>query len=228
VTQLFQKRPDLAKVIREKLGHVVQMARLTDHQGNHVIVANTHLFYHPMASHIRLLQCFAICHQLSMERRDNHDDLIFCGDFNTSLRHCGLLMMNKFVPENYRDFRQCLNAFKWSKQEQVSKGEEETHDDDFPALWLPDSFPTLNAAYTQAPEFTHYIERFHGTLDHILVSAISSGDGNASSGFRSVRCGAMPSEEQVTRNVAMPSENFPSDHVCLVCDLEWKQSVSAT
>jgi 2',5'-phosphodiesterase len=221
VTRLFQKRPDLAKVIREKLGHVVQMARLTDHQGNHVIVANAHLFYHPMASHIRLLQCFAICHQLSIERSDNNDDLIFCGDFNTSLRHCGLLMMNKFVPENYRDFRQCLNAYKWSKQ--VSK--EETHNDDFPAMWLPDSFPTLDAAYTEAPEFTHYVDGFHGTLDHILVSA--SSDGKALSGFHPVRCGAMPSQEQVTRNVAMPSENFPSDHVCLVCDLEWKQSVSA-
>jgi mRNA deadenylase 3'-5' endonuclease subunit Ccr4 len=220
VTQLFEKRPDLAKVIREKLGHVVQMARLTDHQGSHVIVANTHLFYHPMASHIRLLQCFAICHQLSIGRSDNNDGLIFCGDFNTSLRHCGLLMMKKFVPENYRDFRQCLNAYKWSKQ--VSKGD--THNDDFPAVWLPDSFPTLDAAYTEALEFTHYIELFHGTLDHILISANS--DGKASSGFRPVRCGAIPSEEQVTRNVAMPSENFPSDHICLVSDLEWKQSVS--
>ena len=223
VTQLFQKRPDLAKVIREKLGHVVQIARLTDHQGNHVIVANAHLFYHPMASHIRLLQCFAICHQLSIERIDNNDNLIFCGDFNTSLRHCGQLMIKKFVPENYRDFRQCLNAYKWDRSKQVSK--EETHDSDFPAMWLPDSFPTLVAAYTEAPEFTHYIERFHGTLDHILVSA--SSDGKSLSGFRPVRCGGMPSEEQVTRNVAMPSENFPSDHVCLVSDLEWKQSVSA-
>jgi mRNA deadenylase 3'-5' endonuclease subunit Ccr4 len=212
IRHLFQKRPDLAQVIRDKLGHVLQIADLNDLQGNRVLVANTHLFFHPLASHIRLIQCFAICHQLSLDGAFGQP-FLFCGDLNTSLENCGLLMMQKLVPKNYRNLKEHLNTFHWEKD----ASESEISDDDFPELQLPDSFPAVVSGYSERPAFTHYIAGFQGTLDHILMSKSSQ---QVQVGFRPLRWAAMPTKEQVTSNVAMPSDHFPSDHVSLVCDLE--------
>jgi mRNA deadenylase 3'-5' endonuclease subunit Ccr4 len=215
IQELFGRRPDLESVIREKLGHVVQISHLVDHSGNNLLVANTHLFYHPNATHIRVLQCFAVCHKLSSERKHG-DAFVFCGDFNTSQQTLGSLMIQKIIPQKFRDLRRCLNVYKWGKEIHT----EATSNDDFPELRLPDSFPALESAYPEPPEFTHLVDGFQGTLDHIMISSYTEQLPGA--GFKSLRWAEMPTKEQVTKHVGMPSEVFPSDHVSLVCDLEWK------
>jgi 2',5'-phosphodiesterase len=192
---------------------VLQIASLRDLNGNPLLVANTHLFYHPMASHIRILQCLASAHQLAVEQGPEKKPFLFCGDFNTSLENCGVLLMKKRVPKNHRDNREHLNRFRWGGD---SQQQDVKFDDDFPEIRLPDSFPNLATGYPDYPEFTHYIIGFHATLDHILMSSRT-----LSAELRPLRQAAMPSIEQVTRHKAMPSPCFPSDHVSIVCDLEW-------
>ena len=216
IHDLFLQRPDLESVIRTKLGHVVQIAHLVDHSGNNLLVANTHLFYHPNATHIRVLQCFAVCHELAKERATHNDAFVFCGDFNTSQKTLGALMIDKCTPKNFRDLKRSLNLYQWGKQVHTKA----TSDDDFPELRLPESFPALESAYPEPPEFTHLVDGFIGTLDHIMISSYSEDLPGA--GFKSLRWAEMPTKEQASQHVGMPSEHFPSDHVSLVCDLEWK------
>lgn len=92
--------------------------------GQYLLVANTHLYFHPDADHIRLLQIGFfmlyvkhIHHSTMAELRLNEKQMsiIFCGDFN-SVPECGIykLMTEKFVPDNFVDFKS-------SKCEKLSK-----------------------------------------------------------------------------------------------------------
>lgn len=62
----YEIRPDLRVVLEERLGTIAQIAIIQDRdQPDHIlVVANTHLFYHPLASYIRLLQLHSIVQRL--------------------------------------------------------------------------------------------------------------------------------------------------------------------
>lgn len=112
---------------------------------------------------------------------------------------------------NHRNFRETLNHYSWDGNK-----EDKGFDDDFPAIKLPDSFPDLSIGYSKQPLFTHYSKGFKANLDHILMSS------NAAMGkLRPFRQAPMPTLEDVTCHEAMPSPNFPSDHVSIACDIEW-------
>lgn len=65
---LYAQRPDLRDVIGGKLGTVAQITVLqsTHRPSQAVVVGNTHLFYHPLASFLRAIQAFAITEALSV------------------------------------------------------------------------------------------------------------------------------------------------------------------
>ncbi|KAL3913542.1 MAG: hypothetical protein SGILL_006442, partial [Bacillariaceae sp.] len=219
VLELFSKRPDLLSIIEDKLGHVLQVAHLRDLDGNPLLVANTHLFYHPDAAHIRTLQIFAIAHQLSVERGDEKPPFILSGDFNSELWNCGALLIQRNTPmnfsANYANWRKDLNTFVWEKNPVAES--EDVFNDDFPALWLPNSFPDVVSGYPEYPELTHCVVGFRATLDHILLSS-STAKGNLSP----IRQAPVPSIDKVVKDVAMPSEKFPSDHMSVLSDVLWK------
>lgn len=81
-------------------------------------VANTHLYFHPDADHIRLLQFYAsflyvqhvrntIAERLSRPVEDI--SIVYCGDFN-STPECGIyrLMTQKGVPADFVDFQSSM------------------------------------------------------------------------------------------------------------------------
>ncbi|GBL88280.1 2',5'-phosphodiesterase 12 [Araneus ventricosus] len=65
------------------------------------------------------------------------------------------------------------------------------------------------------PEYTNYTAEFTGCLDYIFYSKdiLEVSD-----------VVPMPRHEQVTAQQALPSEYFPSDHIALICTLQWKKS----
>lgn len=208
--KLLKSHKSLKYVIKSQLGHIAQMVRLVDKQTNkHILVVNTHLFYHPDASHIRLIQMLLIARQISMELGcdgESRPHIILCGDLNSSLESAaGKLMVDRQVPENFRTLKQHLNTFDFGIPKATAAA---TTDFDFPLFELPDSFPILQSAMSEPPLFTHFIGGFSGCLDHILTT------------METIRSAPMPTIDEATRNVAMPSEVFPSDHVSVVCDLK--------
>mmetsp|Transcript_30307 Transcript_30307/g.68819 ORF Transcript_30307/g.68819 Transcript_30307/m.68819 type:complete len:557 (-) Transcript_30307:121-1791(-) len=63
---LYQLRPDLRDVLGGKLGTIAQITVLEalGAPGRAVVVANTHLFYHPLACFLRVLQAHAVTQAL--------------------------------------------------------------------------------------------------------------------------------------------------------------------
>jgi mRNA deadenylase 3'-5' endonuclease subunit Ccr4 len=229
---LLLRRPDIEILLATKLAHVAQMVPLTllddtpDGTDHRVVekrttarpplwITNTHLYYHPQASHIRLLQMLLLARQITSEVQKQPGELIMCGDFNSSLRHsAGKLLLDRTVPANFGDSQLHLNAFRDTHltpaDDVVCTTSSATWEDDFPSFSLPRSFPILQSGIEPSPLFTHCTHEFRGTLDHILFS---------SGKLRYQSSAPMPSIEDVTVATAMPSPNIPSDHVSLICDL---------
>jgi hypothetical protein len=67
IYDLLESHDEVRKVYKESVGQIVQIARLSPRRTpddktpkpNNMIVANTHLFYHPMAGK------FVVCHNAS-------------------------------------------------------------------------------------------------------------------------------------------------------------------
>lgn len=92
----------------------VTLLKSTVHD-KYILIANTHLYFHPDADHIRLLQIGLfmlyvkhVREEIVNELKISNDKLsiVFCGDFN-SVPECGIykLMTEQFVPDNFVDFK---------------------------------------------------------------------------------------------------------------------------
>ncbi|KAL3788445.1 hypothetical protein ACHAWO_007400 [Cyclotella atomus] len=247
IATVLSEQPDLKDVIENKLGHVLQMVSLPLLRGENelesksipdrLLIANTHLFYHPLGSHIRLMQMYAICRQFERFQSEESSSysMIMCGDMNSSLRRAaGYLLLNRQVLSCHTQLRQHFNTFEWidrkndcvddfNDTEHGEEGDDRSNDEwrDFPPIELPDHFPSFLSGYPQEPKFTHYLDSFASALDHIFVSQSSEHNGF---GLTPIQCAPMPSVADVTEDVAMPSAKLPSDHVSLVSDLTWSRT----
>ncbi|CAH1369665.1 unnamed protein product [Tenebrio molitor] len=162
-----------------------------------LVVGNTHLYFHPDADHIRLLQGAAIIRYLEhiMDRFRNEFgkrlSLVLCGDFN-SVPECGIyqLYTTGSVPEDHVDFQSNL-------QQAVR-------------VPLQQSLRLKSACGT--PKYTNFTAGFADCLDYIYCEAAN---------FDVVQVVPLPSHEELSQHTALPSVVFPSDHVSLVSDLKW-------
>lgn len=210
VANLLDEHDHLKHVLFNKLGHVLQTVVLTGKRSKEkVVVANTHLFYHPQASHVKCLKMLIACRQLEIEHIENeHSPIIFTGDFN-STPDSGVmeLLLNRFVDSGNEETWKHLCTYEWEEGAGGDLKHVNSIDLEYPA-----SFPQLISAYEKnAPEFTHFIECFAATLDYIL----------ASSNFEVVRSASTLSFDDMAEHVAMPNEFMASDHISLVADLSF-------
>lgn len=234
VVALLQRRRDLRDAIMSHLGHVVQMVPLEIKDSSDstkevppktLWVANTHLYFHGRANHIRLMQMYVLLWQLDKELANKNSPaaVVLCGDFNSKLQSAlGQLVLERYVPTNFRYLQQDLCDFKYG----MENGDPPDNiprqgADDFPSLRIPAAdethLPPLQSVYLETPPtFTHHVLGFSGALDHILMGPAI----NSNLYKTTVKTAPMPTVLDVTSDaVAMPSERLPSDHVSLVCDL---------
>lgn len=256
INQILDDNSELRRITEEKVGQVLQIAELNfvapkAGQPDRVLIGNTHLFYHPLADHVRLMQAYMISRQMEIERHRNGIPcpFIICGDFNSSpLSGAVQLMLQKQVgPENHDVWRN-LHSYEWGMGDEeflmdhgyignsVDSGvplyEEEAFEDAVesfediedskaravPRICLPPTFPNLVPGYSDCPEFTNYSVDFLETLDYILVTMPSPND---AFGLLPLRAAPLPTASEMKPFVGMPNEYMPSDHVSLLCDLEW-------
>ena len=218
ISRLFRDRPDLYHVVCLKLGHCVQIVPLVPRgsKGKLLWMSNTHIFYHPDASHIRTLQMYSICRKLGRYFVNRPGGLVVCGDFNANLTDpAGRILVERFVPANAKYLKNDLNRFPWHYSRS-----RQSFDTDFPELHLPQDerlFPVMRSALSEAAPVTHFILGFQGTLDHIVVGG---GEGPTAT-LEPVSNAPMPSMRDLGRDTAMPSKFLPSDHVSLVAELRF-------
>ncbi|XP_077997453.1 2',5'-phosphodiesterase 12-like [Glandiceps talaboti] len=168
-------------------------------------VANTHLYFHPKAANIRLIQTDIIIKHLQYVKslypsQDSQDDLALtlCGDFNSDPKY-GVYryITKKSIPANYADWH--------------SAGKDEHAE----GLALEHDFNLTSAC--GVPDYTNFVAGFQAALDYIFIN--ESLDTKQSI--------PMPTYEELSLHTALPSVVFPSDHIALICDLAWKHKKTA-
>ena len=129
IRRLLDQHKDLGFVAREKTGQVLQIAdlRLKDHgvdEPERLLVGNTHLFYHPMADHIRSLQAYFVCHQMENCRRQNSSlpkcPLVICGDLNSNpLSGAVQLLSQGHLEADHPEAWSHLYDYKWEMGDEM-------------------------------------------------------------------------------------------------------------
>uniref|UniRef100_A0A2M3Z9Z6 2',5'-phosphodiesterase 12 n=1 Tax=Anopheles braziliensis TaxID=58242 RepID=A0A2M3Z9Z6_9DIPT len=188
-----------------KRSTALQLTLLRSRSANkYLLVANTHLYFHPDADHIRLLQFgFAMLHTRRVYERIRREHnlgeqalaLLFCGDFN-SVPECGIyrLMTERYVGPEMAD---------WQSNEQEAVRN----------VSLTQPFPMASAC--GCPPFTNYTVGFAACIDYIFYQTDL---------LQVTDVIPMPSEEELKMYEAIPSPVFPSDHIALVANMQWKAS----
>ncbi|CAG5021619.1 unnamed protein product [Parnassius apollo] len=171
-----------------------------DNSDEILVVGNTHLYFHPDADHIRLLQGGMVIYWLR-EIRNNLSEkyprrrisLILCGDFN-SVPSCGIyqLYTTGTAPSSLPDWK--------------SNADEAVYD-----LSLSQDIPLASACGT--PPFTNFTAGFADCLDYIFYDK---------SRLEVEQVIPFPTIEELQANTALPSVVFPSDHIAIISDLRFR------
>lgn len=172
-----------------------------DNPNNILIIGNTHLYFQPIADHIRLLQAGmfiywlnSIFNKTKIEMPTSQISLIVCGDFNSTPSN-GIykLFTTGKVSSDLEDWR--------SNPKEIVTG-----------LSLEQEVPLQSACGT--PKYTNFTAEFADCLDYIFYDTRSLGVEQVI---------PLPSEEELKAHIALPSIVFPSDHIALVADLVFKK-----
>ncbi|KAG6446256.1 hypothetical protein O3G_MSEX004346 [Manduca sexta] len=164
-----------------------------------LIVGNTHLYFHPDADHIRLVQggmfiywIMDVKSNLMEQFPDKRISVILCGDYN-SVPSCGIyqLFTTGVASDTLADWRS-------NENEAVSN------------LSLKQSVPLESACGT--PQYTNFTAEFADCLDYIFYEKTN---------LEVEQVIPFPSIEELKANIALPSVVFPSDHIALVADLHF-------
>jgi 2',5'-phosphodiesterase len=234
ILQAIQRIPSIAQIL------VLKHLGGSNH---HVIVANTHLFYREDAHIIRLLQTVIVVRELEKMVVDigGHTGIVLCGDLNAFPSTIPVkFLLNARVDASNEQWKNAYQ-FQWAQQNDRCNGNSVEHGlGSQSSAMTDDSNNNGTGAYHLGkrrhsnlpevisgnfehhlnlmsacgiPEFTNFAGTFLGTLDYIMI------------GTRQLaveQIFPMFTLEQVSREVALPSSDFPSDHVALICDVKWK------
>ncbi|GAU95840.1 hypothetical protein RvY_07385 [Ramazzottius varieornatus] len=183
----------------------VTVLRSPEESSRIVVVANTHLWFRPQFPHVRLIQMAVIMRHLEEVIRmvktelktSSEPAVVLCGDLNsTSGWGVHNFLRTGQIAEDYSDWSQ------FCKEE-----------DEFVRLALSHPFK-LYSACGELPH-TNFVPNFKAAIDWIYADVNS---------FETSSVIPVPSVEELSRHVAIPSVVFPSDHLAIGCDLRWKSS----
>ena len=131
IKRLLNTHKELRKVTMEKIGQVAQIATLKlknprEDQPDKIVVTNTHLFYHPMADHIRAMQVYVVCKKIDEIRKSKSDTtgacnsypFMLCGDLNSDpLSGAAQLLFTRSVQSDHHDCWKHLHEYQWDMGE---------------------------------------------------------------------------------------------------------------
>ena len=193
-------------------GTVMQVSTLQDKKKSaetgvyhFIIAANTHLYFHSHASNVRLMQ-IKIMHDMIMAAEAHliktygSDKIkilkITAGDLN-SLPKSGIIdyLTGNTIPKNSMDW--------------YSGGR-----DQYIGFDLIPEFKLKSAIDFDKVPYTTLVNNFCGVLDYILFDDKL---------VEQTKYIDNPSHEEVTKDIGLPSEVFPSDHIAQVVEFRWRE-----
>lgn len=123
---LYLQRPDLRDVLGGKLGTVAQLTvvQCVHRPDRALVIANTHLFYHPLASFLRAIQAYAITQALSAikEAIEHPRSSGLSQDFISLVRG---EETNQIMQDKQRRIEKTLFPGGWVEGVEQQRGEEE-------------------------------------------------------------------------------------------------------
>jgi 2',5'-phosphodiesterase len=202
-----------------------------------VCVVNTHLFFHYAAPHIRTMHTWAILQEAAELARAKTNNgltpaLVFCGDLNSDLND-GIpgaiqLLATGGLPSDYWDWAFGAN-FKWQRD-----SEDVTHDEGGEVSKMmhteveklhpggPRRVVTgvdLRSPVVLAPAdrlrsgVTNYVRGYQGLLDYVWYDPLTLAVDRV-----------VPVPTPLTLGGFIPNRQFPSDHLAVVVDLQFKRN----
>ena len=186
--------------------------------------ANTHLFWHPMADHVRAMQAFVVAKKIDEVRRaqtEFPDPFLLCGDLNSDpLSGASQLLTSKSIKSDHHDCWNYLHTYQMDIDDndveamvdsgttaeerrschQNQQTEISSSDTPPPTISLPNSFPSLLSGCQPKPPFTNFTPKFVETLDYVLASQLAADE---RAGFSHKRSAAMPTIKDVEEFVSM-------------------------
>ena len=216
VRSFSDQHEHLREVMMENVGTVAQFFVFKDRErGGKFVVANTHLFFHPLADHVRAMQLLAVCKRAGeLKVEYGAAGVIVGGDLNSDPESgAARLMRGEEVVKGddcWKDFRTMVWNSEREYEMESSGGDGGV--DGIDSLSMDSSFPKMIAC-TGRPEFTNYTTTFVDTLDYIYVNEDA---------FEVVGVFANPSLKEMEGGGAMPNESFASDHISLCADVKLK------
>ncbi|CAG9825169.1 unnamed protein product [Phaedon cochleariae] len=195
IWELVKKNEDVkTEFMRVLTSLQVLILQVKGHRNKHLLVANTHLYYHPEANHIRLLQATMATAYINMLKKryaKSNISVIFCGDFNSnpSKSLFPFMIQGKIHPSH----EDCLKI--------SPNGRALLHHD----------FYFDSACETS--KYTNYTPDYKGCLDYIFIE-------NGKLSIENVV--PLPDEEELSKHEGLPNKYYPSDHLPLVVDLKFK------
>ncbi|KNH07770.1 hypothetical protein XU18_1580 [Perkinsela sp. CCAP 1560/4] len=184
-----------------------------------ILVANTHLFWHPSAKHMRLIQAHMLISTLDALRREKCPDaeIVLCGDLN-SMPNGGVydLLSRGVIDSTHSDWKDCVIY----NQERINEravdlamliGLPTEYENDVNFGFTLSGIQLIDScAHWTSDVHTNYTPNFKSRLDYIFHSK----------NVACIRTLRNPSVEELGAELAIPSSKFPSDHVAVVADLE--------
>lgn len=180
------------------------LSRSNRDQMNQVCIANTHLYSNKDFPDVKLWQSWQLLQELEtfVMSRGSNLPLMICGDFNSTPDTAVYdLMSRQAVHPGHPDVNMSL-------------------DDGSPNV-LPDTMSLthsfqLGSVYStvlgEEPNFTNFTAQFKGVLDYMWYTA---------SNLRPLSAAPIPDSTVLTKyGEALPSTQFPSDHVMLISDMQ--------
>eukprot|EP01054_Gregarina_sp_Poly1_P002327 Gregarina_sp_Poly_1__2326@NODE_1620_length_3700_cov_81_161299_g1067_i0_p1_GENE_NODE_1620_length_3700_cov_81_161299_g1067_i0NODE_1620_length_3700_cov_81_161299_g1067_i0_p1_ORF_typecomplete_len376_score41_71Exo_endo_phos/PF03372_23/1_3e23_NODE_1620_length_3700_cov_81_161299_g1067_i016902817 len=241
INQLDVLWPGFRDNVLSRMTAVYHFVYLKDTCSNsRILVSNTHLYWHPNASHIRTLQAYVMLVELGVlytrycaQDENSPIDVIVCGDLNADDRTGTIdLIENGAVPSDHVSWK---DARIFASRQQVVRDEDEigsmNHQQE---NHFRDEGPTLlnmlnNLLKRSQPvgelQFTTTIGVFHAVLDWIFVSpaleVVYALPGVPLSSIKHDPSETVGADKGVPPG--LPSAKFPSDHIPVVIDISTKR-----
>ena len=204
-----------------------------------VLVVNTHLYFHPGASHVRSLSVAAmLAHAKDLLRARGQENwsVLVCGDLNSEPDTAVIEILAKgSVSADHYEWRDCAK-FAWKDKDDDNQGFEMDEDlkyelnahENAPEACagfdLGNPFGPLRSSDGLRSAFTNYVKGYIGSLDYIFYQGGEMRlEGFAPLPQEKDLCRPEdlgPGGEVVTQGY-LPSQSFPSDHVSLVADFSF-------
>lgn len=258
----LKSAPKFLDEVKQKCTIVLVALLRSVYLPNHyLLVANTHLYYHPKGDGVRLVQTAVMLNYLRTRLGKFSEFLgsdatiatVIGGDLNSCPCIAAYrLLVDGHVNRDHRDWMvykmggipqcECYYRHNCGRREpggvmpadsdellphmQLKLERDKARADsavplsttggeEFHGLDLKHDFHFQNVTGTE--ECTNYTANFKAVLDYIIID---------STHLMTDRIVPLPSVEEVSEFVALPSAYFPSDHLALVADIKWKNQVT--